>query len=137
VIVRTAAGVVAGAVAGAGSLLTLDVMTRYCNNGFGRTGCGASFPLTFGLSFAIWMVVAAGLVCAAFRVLRVERGWWAGGIGGGLWFVLVLAVMYIRFFHMRGMYQEDVHHVLETLYVTTACAAYAVAALAVGRARPC
>lgn len=102
-IVRTAAGVIAGAVAGAGSLLTLDVVTRYCNGGFGRTGCGASFPLTFGLSFAIWMVVTAGLICAAFRMLRVERGWW--------------------------------HHLLESAYVTAACAGYAVAALCTGRRR--
>lgn len=132
---RTAVGVIAGAVAGAGSLLTLDVMTRYCNGGFGRTGCGASFPLTFGLSFAIWMVVAAGLICAVFRMLRVERGLWAGGIGSGLWFVLILAVMYIRFFHMRGMYQEDVHHFLESAYVTAACAGYAIAAWCTGLRR--
>ena len=132
-IVRTAVGVVAGAVAGAGFVLTLGTFTRYCNGGLGRTGCGTGFFTTFGLAFSVWMVVAAAVVCAGFRVVRARRGWWAAGIGSGLWFVLVLAVIYGRTFVLDGMYQAEVRDFLVTSYLVTACVAYAVAALGIGR----
>ncbi|MFC3898677.1 hypothetical protein ACFOWZ_45035 [Lentzea rhizosphaerae] len=134
-IVRALIGAVAGAVAGAGFVLTLGTFTRYCNGGPGRTGCGTGFFTTFGLAFALWMVVAAAVVCAGFRVVRAGRGWWAAGIGSALWFVLILAVIYGRIFVLDGMYQAEVRHFLVTAYLVTACVAYAVAASGTGRSR--
>lgn len=125
-VVRTAVGAVGGTVAGAGFLLGSQLFTRHF---------GAAFPLAFGLNFSVWMVVAAALVHAGFRVLRMERAWWAAGIGSGLWFVLFLTVVYVRIFHLDDLYQEDVHRFLEIAYVLAACVGYAVAALCVGRRR--
>ncbi|RAS64136.1 hypothetical protein C8D87_106542 [Lentzea atacamensis] len=134
-VLRTAVGAAVGTVAGAGFLQTLKLFTRYCDSGPVVAGCGAAFPLAFGLNFSIWMVVAAALICTGFRALRTERGWWAAGIGSGLWFVLFLAVIHVRVFHLGDLYQEDVHRFLEIAYVLVACVGYAVAALCVGQRR--
>jgi hypothetical protein len=133
---RTALGAVVGTMAGAGFLLSLHALTRYCNGGPGRTGCGAVFPLDFGVVLAFWMIVAGVLVHVGFRVLRTERGWWAAGAGTGLWFLLVLAVIYVRIFHL-DMYQEDANRFMATMYVIVPCVAYGVAASCTGRARQC
>ena len=134
-LLRTVVGAVAGTMAGLGFVMSLEALTRYCNGGPGRTGCGTPFALTFGLGFALWMVAAAILVHLGFRLLRMERGWWVAGIGSGLWFVLLLAVVYLRIFHTDGMYQEEGRQFLVTGYLTAAGAAYAIAALCTGRRR--
>lgn len=134
-VLRTAVGAVVGTVAGAGFLLALNLFTRHCDSGPVPVGCGAAFPLAFGLNFSVWMAVAAALVHAGFRVLRAERAWWAAGIGSGLWFVLFLTVIYVRVFHLDDLYQQDVHRFLEIAYVMVACVGYAVAAMCVGRRR--
>ncbi|SFR28999.1 hypothetical protein SAMN04488564_116107 [Lentzea waywayandensis] len=128
---RTALGAVVGTVVGAGFLLTLETLTRYCNGGPGRTGCGAGFPLTVGPVFAFWMIVAAVLIHVGFRVMRAERGWWAAGAGSGLWFLLFLAVIYVRIFRL-DMYQEDAHRFMATMYVIVPCVAYALAGALTG-----
>ncbi|MEU3648981.1 hypothetical protein AB0E59_36790 [Lentzea sp. NPDC034063] len=133
---RTALGAVVGTVVGAGFLLTLDTLTRYCNGGPGRAGCGSGFPLTVGPVFAFWMVVAGVLVHLGFRVTRTERGWWVAGAGSGLWLLLFVGVVFFRTFQV-DMYQEDVHRFMATMYVVVPCVAYGVAALGVGRARRC
>ncbi|MGW4211484.1 hypothetical protein ACWEIJ_26055 [Lentzea sp. NPDC004789] len=134
-LLRTVVGACAGALAAIGWALTLEGLTRYCYLRPGRTGCGQSSVLLYPLTFSFWMLAAAVLVYAGHRVLRAERGWWAAGAGSGLWFVLVLAVLYLRAYHLGEVYQEEVHDFLRTGYLVTACAAYAVAALAVGRPR--
>jgi len=131
-LLRTALGAVVGTVAGAGFLQTLTMLTRYCYGNPGRTGCGAGIALTIGPILAFWMVVAGGLIYAGLRLWRAERRWWAAGIGGGLWFVLYLAIVYFSIFHL-DMPQEDGHDVLATLYVVAPCVAYAVAALSTSR----
>ncbi|MCP2250280.1 hypothetical protein [Lentzea aerocolonigenes] len=134
-VLRTVVGAVAGLLAGSGFLLTLYTSSEYCNGGSGRAGCGAVFPLTFGLIFSVWMVLAAALVYAGFRVTREKRWWWAAGIGSALWFVLFVGVIYVRFFRMHGMYRDDVDRFLVSAYLITACVGYAVGALCTGRRR--
>ncbi|MFS8104318.1 hypothetical protein LFM09_45150 [Lentzea alba] len=136
-LMRTAVGAVVGTVVGGGFLLTLSVFTRWCNGGPFRTGCGGGFSLTFGPIFSFWLVVAGVLIYAGFRVTRAERWWWVIGIGGGLWFVLFLALIYVRMFHVDNMVQADVHDFMATAYVILPCAAFAVAALCTGRRRAC
>ncbi|MFJ5987192.1 hypothetical protein [Lentzea sp. NPDC092896] len=131
---RTALGAVVGTVVGAGFLLTLETLTRYCNGGPGRAGCGSGFPLTVGPVFAFWMVVAGVLIHLGFRVVRTERGWWVAGTGSALWLLLFVGVVFFRTFQV-DMYQEDVHRFMATMYVVVPCVAYGVAALCAGRAR--
>lgn len=133
-LLRTVVGAVVGTVVGTGFLQTLNLLTRYCTGGPGRTGCGAGFWLTIGLDFAFWMLVAAALIALGFRAGRAGRAWWAVGIGSGLWFVLFLAVIYVRMFHLE-MVQEDGRDFLATAYVITPGVAYALAALCTGRRR--
>jgi len=128
-------GAWAGAVAATGWALTLDALPRYCHLKPGRIGCGRSSVLLYPLTFAFWMLVGGALVHAGYRVLRAERGWWAAGIGSGLWFVLVLGVIYVSSFHLGDTYQEEVHEFFRTAYLVTACTAYAVAALFTGTRR--
>lgn len=137
-IVRTVVGAVAGLLAGAGFLLTLYTSAEYCNAGPGRTGCGAGYPLTFGLIFSTWMVLAAALIHVGFRVTREKRWWWAAGIGSSLWFALFVGVMYVLVVPMHGMYRDDVDRFLVSAYLITACVGYAVGALCTGwrRTRP-
>jgi hypothetical protein len=134
---RTLAGACAGGLAGAGLGLTLDGLTRYCYLRPGRTGCGRSSLLVLPLAFSFWMLAACVLVWAAYRVLRAERWWWAAGIGSGLWFVLVLAVIHLRSFHLGDTYQEEAHHFLQTGYLIAACVGYGLAAMFIGRVRTC
>ncbi|MBM7858194.1 hypothetical protein [Lentzea nigeriaca] len=132
-VLRTVVGAVAGLLAGAGFMLTLYLSSEYCNAGPVRTGCGAVYPLTFGLIFSIWMVLAAALIYVGFRVTREKRWWWAAGIGSGLWLALFVGVMYVWYFRMHGMYRDDVDRFLVSTYLITACVSYAVAALCTGR----
>ncbi|WP_086662670.1 hypothetical protein [Lentzea kentuckyensis] len=127
-LLRTVVGAVSGTVAGIGFLMSLDALTRYCYGAVGRRGCGPPFMLRFGLGFSLWMIVAAALVYLGFRMLRLERGWWVAGIGSGLWFVLILAVIFLRT-TIDGMYQEEGRRFLEIGYLTAAGGAYAIAAL--------
>ncbi|MGW4211481.1 hypothetical protein ACWEIJ_26040 [Lentzea sp. NPDC004789] len=129
-LLRTVVGVCAGALAATGWALTLDALPKYCHLKPGRIGCGRSSVLLLPLTFSIWMLVAGLLVWAGYRVLRAERGWRAAGIGSGLWFVLVLAVIYLS-----DPQQGQVRDFLRTGYLVTACAAYAVAALFTGSSR--
>jgi len=128
---RTALGAVVGTVVGAGFLLTVETLTRYCNGGPGRTGCGSSFPLTVGPVFAFWMLVAGVLIHVGFRVMRTGRGWWVAGTGSGLWFLLFVGIVYVRTLQV-DMYQEDVHRFMATMYVITPCVAYALAGTLTG-----
>jgi MFS family permease len=134
---RTAVGASAGALAAIGWALTLDALPKYCYLKPGRIGCGRSSVLLLPLTFSFWMLVGGALVYAGYRVLRVERGWWAAGIGSGLWFVLVLAVISIPSFYTENTNQEEVHEFFRTAYLVTACVSYGITALFVGRARPC
>lgn len=133
-LLRTVVGAVAGTLAGIGFVASLEALTRYCYDGPGRRGCGASPAQTFGLGFSLWMAVAAALVYVGFRLLRLERGWWVVGIGGGLWFVLIQAVIYVRT-NTDGMYQEEGHEFLAAGYLAAAGASYAIAALCTGGRR--
>ena len=118
-----------GTVVGGGFVLTLKVFTRWCNGGLTRTGCGAGYPMTVGPMFVFWTVVAGVLIYAGFRVSRTERAWWAAGIGGGVWVVLLLSFLY------GGMFSKhsDIPFVPVALLVP--CSAYAIAALCLGRRR--
>ncbi|NGY59295.1 hypothetical protein G7043_10205 [Lentzea sp. NEAU-D13] len=133
-LLRTVVGAVAGTLAGIGFVASLEALTRYCYEGPGRRGCGTPPVQTFGLGFSLWMIVAAALVYTGFRLLRMERGWWVAGIGSGLWFVLILAVIYLRM-NADGMYQEEGHEFLAAGYLAAAGASYAIAALCTGRRR--
>jgi hypothetical protein len=133
-LMRTVVGACAGAFAGIGLTLTFDGLGRYCYLAVGRTGCGDSGVLLLPLIFAFWTLVAGVLIWAGFRLGRVARGWWTTGMGSGLWAVLVVAVGWFKALYL-DMPQEDGNSFLMTATAVTACVAYAIAALSVGRAR--
>ncbi|GLY51965.1 hypothetical protein [Lentzea sp. NBRC 102530] len=135
-VLRTVVGAVAGAVAGTGFFLTLDGFSRYCYLRPGRTGCGVTLPLLHPPVFAFWMVVAAAVILAGFRVGRQERGWVATGIGSGLWLVLIVAVVWFEIGCLE-VHPEDRHLVLGVTAVVVPCVAYAVATSSAGQARRC
>jgi hypothetical protein len=136
-LLRTVVGACAGALAATGWALTLDGLPRYCYLKPGRVGCGRSSVLLYPLTFSFWMLVAAVLVYAGYRVLRAERGWWAAGIGSGLWFVLVVVAIHVGSFRLGDTDREGVHEFFRNAYLVTASAAYGIAASFIGRARPC
>ena len=133
---RSVVGACAGALAGTGLALTLDGFRQYCYLKPGRTGCGVSGPMLLPPIIAFWMLAAGVLIYAGFRMRRMDRGWWATGIGSGLWLVLIVGVVWYKAVYL-DMWQEDGHVFLRTAAVITACAAYLTAALFVGRARTC
>jgi hypothetical protein len=133
-VLRGVVGACAGVVAGVGFAATLEGWTGYCYLSVGRTGCGDSYPLVYASIFVFWMLVAGLLIWAGFRLARAERGWWATGIGSGLWVVLIVGVVWFKTLFL-DMYQEDGHLFLMQASVVTPCLAYLVAALTVGRAR--
>jgi hypothetical protein len=128
-LMRTVVGAVVGTVVGGGFLLTFQLFVRWCNGGPTRTGCGAGLPLTIGQIFAFWLVVAGVLIYAGFRVARAERGWWAAGIGGGMWVALIVS------FSFSGMFSKHSDVPFEPVAMLVSCLAYAIAALCVGRRR--
>ncbi|MCR3747663.1 hypothetical protein [Lentzea californiensis] len=132
---RTVLGAVIGAVAGFGFLSTMTLTGRYCTFGSGRPLCG-HLPLLIPLQFLFWVAAAGMLVVAGFRLLRQRRGWWAAGAAAVLWVALVAATLYVIYEH-ADLYQAERGPVITTAAVVAACAAYAVAALAVGRAQRC
>jgi len=127
-------GACGGLVAGGGFAATLEAWNGYCYLSVGRTGCGDSYPLIYASIFVFWMLVAGCLLYAGFRMARAERSWPATGLGSGLWVVLIVGVFWFKAMFLE-MYQEDGHLFVMQAVVVTACAAYLVAALAVGRAR--
>ncbi|MGW6447672.1 hypothetical protein [Lentzea sp. NPDC055074] len=135
-VLRTAVGAVAGVLAGAGFALTLEGFTRYCYLRPGRTGCGVGLPVFYPPVFALWMVVAGVLIWAGFRMARQERGWLATGVGSVLWAVLIVAVVWFESAYL-DLYQAEGVQFLKVAAVVVPCVAYAIAALAAGRARRC
>jgi hypothetical protein len=135
-VLRTGAGACAGALAGLGFALTADWHRQYCYLKPGRTGCGDSSPLLLPPIFGFWMLVAGVVIYLGFRLARAERGWWATGLGSGLWFVLIVGVVWFKTLFL-DMVQEDGHLFLMQAAVIVSCVAYAAAALFVGRARTC
>jgi hypothetical protein len=121
-LLRTVVGACAGALAGTGFALTVDWHRQYCYLSVGRTGCGDSGVLLLPLLFVFWLLVAGGLIYA--------------GIGSGLWVVLLVAVVWFKTFFL-DLPQEDGHLFLMQAAVITAGVAYLIAAVTVGRARPC
>ncbi|USX49538.1 hypothetical protein [Lentzea sp. HUAS12] len=131
---RTVVGACAGAVAGAGVALTLEALTRYCYLRPGRTGCGDSQLLALPLTFGAWMVIAGVLIWAGFRVARQERGWLATSIGGVLWVVLLLAVLWLRYTYL-DLVQEDGDFFVLGAAVVVPCVAYGFAGMISGSRR--
>lgn len=115
-VLRTVVGAVAGAVAGAGFVLTMDIVPS-------RSGIGL-FAMAVSVFFAFWMLVAGVLIVGGFRLGRQERGWWTTGIGSGLWVVMIVSLMF------SGVFGKHAYmHLFETAVVLVPCVAYAVAAL--------
>ncbi|WP_439663028.1 hypothetical protein ACSHWB_17225 [Lentzea sp. HUAS TT2] len=135
-LLRTAVGAVAGVLAGAGFALTLEGVSRYCYLRPGRTGCGVGLPVFYPPVFALWMVVAGVVIWAGFRVARQERGWLVTSAGSVLWAVLIVAAVWFESTFL-DLYQADAVVFFMTAAVIVPCVAYAVAAVAAGRARRC
>jgi hypothetical protein len=135
-LLRSVVGACAGALAGVGFALTLDGFRQYCYLRPGRTGCGDSGPMLYPPIFAFWMLVAGVLIYLGFRVARAERGWWATGLGSGLWVVLIVGVVWFKALFL-DMPQEDGHLFLRQAVVIVSGVAYLAGALFAGRARTC
>lgn len=135
-VLRTVVGACAGVIAGLGFAATLEGWTGYCYLSVGRAGCGDSYPLIYAAIFVFWMLVAGALIYAGFRMARAERSWSATGLGSGLWVVLIVGVVWFKAMFLE-MYHDESSIFLMQAAVVTAGLAYLVAALAVGRARPC
>ena len=135
-LLRTVVGAGAGVLAGAGFALTLEGFNRYCYLRPGRTGCGVPLPVFYPPVFALWMVAAGVLIWMGFRLARQEREWLTTSFGSVLWVVLIVTVVWFKAAYL-DMYQEDGARFLLTAAVIVPSAAYAVAALVVGRARRC
>ncbi len=135
-LLRAVVGACAGAVAGTGFALTLDGLRRYCHFWLSRALCVEPSPLLLPLIIVFWMLVAGVLIYAGFRMSRVARGWWVTGFGSALWVVLAVAAVWFQPLYL-DLRQGGAHLFLMAAAVITAGAAYPVAALAVGRARPC
>ena len=133
-LLRTAVGAGAGALAGAGFALTLEGFTRHCHLRPGRTGCGVSLPVLYPPVFALWTVVAGVLIWVGFRLARQERGWLATGIGSVLWAVLIVGVVWFESAYL-DLYQAEGVQFLLAAAVVVPGVAYAVSASAAGRAR--
>lgn len=133
-LLRSVVGACAGALAGLGFALTLDWHREYCWLKVGVTGCGDSGLWLYLPLFVFWMLVAGLLIHLGFRLARAERGWWATGLGSGLWVVLIVGVVWFKIMFLE-MYQEDGHLFLMKAAVIVPCVAYLAAALFVGRAR--
>lgn len=127
-LVRTAVGAIAGAVVGGGFFLNLALLTRYCSAGLRRTACGEVFPMLIPPMFAFWMFVAGVLIALGFRVRREARGWWATGIGSGLWVAVIVPLAYSGLLGKHGWPQF-----VEVVAVLVPCVAYALAALCTSR----
>ncbi|WP_143036096.1 hypothetical protein [Lentzea fradiae] len=128
---RTVVGAGAGFAAGWGFLLTVNGFSSYCVPGAGRTGCGEPLAM-FGLGLLVSLVVAGVLVAAGFRVARQRRGWTVVGIGTSLWLVLLVTVVLVRLFVPMDLYQDEVHRLMTSACLVTACVSYALAALCTG-----
>jgi hypothetical protein len=133
-LLRGFVGAAAGFLAGVGFALTLDGFDQYCDLHPGQRGCGGGFILILPLMFACWMLVAAALIHAGFRLGHLTRGWQAAGIGSALWLPMAVVVVSI------GGYLLEVHPNDGRLYalnsaVITSCVSYAIAALCIGRRR--
>jgi hypothetical protein len=135
-LLRTVVGAVAGVLAGAGFALTLEGFSRYCYLRPGRVGCGVGLPVFYPPVFALWMVAAGVLIWVGFRVARQERGWLATSVGSVLWAVSIVAVVWLESTYL-DLYQAEGVQFLMAAAVVVPCVAYAVAALAAGRARRC
>ena len=135
-LLRAAVGAIAGAVVGAGFQVNLSMFVRYCNGGPSRTGCGEAFPQLVPVIFAFWIFVAGVLVALGFRAAREARGWWAIGIGSGLW---VVSIVSVAFSGLLGKH-SDIPITMDAAMVLVPCLAYGLAALATSRravAKPC
>ncbi|NKE56442.1 hypothetical protein FXN61_06190 [Lentzea sp. PSKA42] len=133
-LLRSVVGACAGALVGIGFAFTIDGLRQYCYLRPGRTGCGDSSPLLLPPIFVFWMLVAGVLIYTGFRLARMTRGWWATGVGSGLWVVLIVAVVWFKALFL-DMYQEDGHLFLLNAAVITSCVAYAIATSCTGRRR--
>ncbi|MDX8143510.1 hypothetical protein SK854_15400 [Lentzea sp. BCCO 10_0061] len=126
-LLRAVIGAVAGAMAGAGLLLTVYAFVWYCDEP-GRTACGAAGALLLPSFFLSWMFVAAVLITSGFRLGCQERGWRTAAIGSGLWVALGLSALYVEasYFHLS---REDDLRFLAYAAVLVPCVAYTIASL--------
>lgn len=120
-LLRTVVGAVAGAVVGGGFLLSLHQLPLRAD----ITVIAMAIPVIF----AFWMFVAGVVITLGFRIGRETRGWWATGIGSGLW---VVAIVSISFSGLLGKHSE-LPISKEALIGLVPCVAFAVAALCTSR----
>ncbi|RDI31165.1 hypothetical protein [Lentzea flaviverrucosa] len=132
-LLRAVVGAVAGAMAGAGLLLTVYAFAWYCDEP-GRTGCGGAVLLLFPSFLLSWMFLAAVLITSGFRLGCLERGWWTAAIGSGLWVVLGLSALYVDASYLY-LYREDDLRFKAYAAVIVPCLAYTIASLGTGVAR--
>ena len=84
-LLRTVVGALAGAVVGAGFVLTLHLLPSRADI--------LVIAMSIPVIFAFWMGVAGALIAGGFRLGRQERGWWATGAGGGVWIVVIVSLV--------------------------------------------
>ncbi|KOV89761.1 hypothetical protein [Nocardia sp. NRRL S-836] len=119
-VVRTVVGAVTGAVVGAGFVVTVHELPS--------RGPGYLVLAAVPVLFAFWAFVAGVLIAGGFRLGRQERGWWATGIGSGLWVVVVVSLVLGRVFSKHAYPQ-----LVEVVLILVPCVAYALAALFTSR----
>ena len=127
-VLRTLVGAVAGAVAGAGFLLTVYPLARYCDSGPGPAGCGRAGVLLVPSLVAFWMFVAGLLIALGFRMWRQEDGRLAAVLGCGLWVGLGLAALHVDAAYFETYGDDDLRFNTYAAVIVP-CVAYAIAAL--------
>ncbi|WP_189255434.1 hypothetical protein [Lentzea flava] len=115
-------GALAGAVVGAGFLMSLHLLPRQ--------GDIIVIAMSIPVIFAFWMAVAGGLIAGGFRLAGQNRAWWATGAGGAVWVVVIVSLVF------GGAFSKHNDLPFPPVALAVSCAAYAIAALCTGvRAR--
>lgn len=120
-LLRTAVGALAGAVVGAGFVLTLHLLPSRADI--------IVIAMAIPVLFAFWTVVAGVLIAGGFRLGGQDRGWWATGAGSGVWVVVIVSLVF------GGAFSKHSDLPFEPVAVLVPCVAFAIAALCTGRRR--
>jgi hypothetical protein len=120
-LLRTVVGALAGAVVGAGFLLSLHLLPSRADI--------VVIAMAIPVIFAFWMAVAGALIAGGFRLAGQARGWWATGAGGGVWVVVIVSLVF------GGAFSKHSDLPFPPVAVLVPCLAYMVATLCIGRRR--